>query len=123
MARIAGVDLPKNKRIEVGLTYLFGLGRSLSCKILADLEIDKDIKVGELSADDVTKLRNYLNEKVRIEGDLRSEVAMNIKRLIDINSYRGTRHRKKLPSRGQRTKTNNRTRRGGKRQTMAGRKK
>jgi small subunit ribosomal protein S13 len=105
------------------LTYLFGLGRSLSCKILADLEIDKDIKVGELSADDVTKLRNYLNEKVRIEGDLRSEVAMNIKRLIDINSYRGTRHRKKLPSRGQRTKTNNRTRRGGKRQTMAGRKK
>ena len=122
MARIAGIDLPKNKRGEIGLTYIFGIGRSTAQYILAKAGIDFDKKVNEWNDDEQTAIRNIINNEFKVEGALRSEVSMNIKRLLDIACYRGLRHRKGLPVRGQRTKTNSRTRKG-KRKTVAGKKK
>jgi small subunit ribosomal protein S13 len=121
MARISGVDLPKHKRGEVGLTYIFGIGRSTAQRILAEAEIPFDTKVGEWNDDQLNKIRSIINE-LKVEGALRSEVQLNIKRLVDINSYRGIRHRSGLPVRGQRTRTNCRTRKG-KRKTVANKKK
>ncbi len=112
MARIAGVDLPNNKRVEVGLTYIYGIGRATSNKILAELDINPDTRVKDLTESEVNALRNILDEKYTVEGDLRREVNLNIKRLIEIGSYRGLRHRRGLPVRGQKTKTNARTRKG-----------
>ena len=112
MARIEGVDLPGVKRVEVGLTYIFGIGRSASRKILAAANIDLNKKVKDLTEEDVIAIRDEIDKNFTVEGDLRRKVAMNIKRLIDIGSYRGSRHRKALPLRGQRTKTNARTRKG-----------
>lgn len=112
MARIAGITLPSEKRIEIGLTYIFGIGRSKADKILLEAKIDKDKKVKDLSEDEVNKIRQIIEKREKIEGDLRKEVTMNIKRLIDIGSYRGLRHKRRLPVRGQRTKTNARTRKG-----------
>jgi small subunit ribosomal protein S13 len=112
MARIAGVDLPRNKRVEVGLTYIYGIGRSTSQEILAELKIDPNTRCKDLTEDEVNSLRNILDEKYTVEGDLRREVNLNIKRLIEIGSYRGYRHRRGLPVRGQKTKTNARTRKG-----------
>jgi len=112
MARIAGITLPPDKRIEVGLTYIYGIGRSKSRKILDEAKIDRNKKVKALSEDEVNKIRQIIEKREKIEGDLRMEVAMNIKRLVDIGCYRGLRHKKKLPVRGQRTKTNARTRKG-----------
>ena len=112
MARIAGVDLPKNKRIEIGLTYIYGIGRSTADEILAGTGVNQDIRVKDLSEEDVAKLRDYIDKHCVVEGDLRREVALNIKRLVEIGCYRGVRHRKGLPVRGQRTKTNARTRKG-----------
>jgi len=112
MARIAGVDLPKNKRIEIGLTYIYGIGRQTANKILAATGVDPDIRVKDLAEEDVAKLRDYIDANHTVEGDLRREVALNIKRLVEIGCYRGVRHRKGLPVRGQRTKTNARTRKG-----------
>jgi small subunit ribosomal protein S13 len=115
MARIAGIDLPRDKRVLIGLTYLYGIGRPTSEKILNKVDIDVNTRVKDLTEDEVSKLRNILEEEYLIEGDLRREVAMNIKRLQDIGSYRGIRHRKRLPVRGQKTKTNARTVKGPKR--------
>ena len=115
MARIAGVDLPREKRVEIGLTYVYGIGRSSANKILAETGINPDTRVKDLTEDDVAKLRDAIDRSYVVEGDLRRDVALNIKRLIEIGSYRGTRHRKGLPCRGQRTKTNARTRKGPKR--------
>ncbi|MBP1573849.1 MAG: 30S ribosomal protein S13 [Oscillospiraceae bacterium] len=112
MARIASIDLPKNKRIEIGLTYIYGIGRPTATKILEETGINPDTRVKDLTDEDVAKLREYIDKNVVVEGDLRREVALNIKRLIEIGCYRGTRHRKGLPVRGQRTKTNARTRKG-----------
>ena len=112
MARIAGVDLPKNKRIEIGLTYIYGIGRSTADAILAGTGVNPDVRVKDLSEEDVAKLRDYIDKHITVEGDLRREVALNIKRLVEIGCYRGVRHRKGLPVRGQRTKTNARTRKG-----------
>jgi len=112
MARIAGVDLPNAKRVEIGLTYVFGIGLSTSQKILAETGIDSNTRVKDLTDSDLGKLREYIEKNLNVEGDLRREVALNIKRLIEIGSYRGIRHRKGLPVRGQRTKTNARTRKG-----------
>jgi small subunit ribosomal protein S13 len=112
MARIAGITLPPDKRIEVGLTYIYGIGNSKSRKILDEAKIDRNKKVKALSEDEVNKIRHIIEKREKIEGDLRQEVAMNIKRLVDIGCYRGLRHKKKLPVRGQRTKTNARTRKG-----------
>ena len=112
MARIAGVDLPREKRVEIGLTYIFGIGRTRSNEILAKTGINPDTRVKDLSEDDVAKLREAIEHKYAVEGDLRRDIAMNIKRLIEIDSYRGSRHRKGLPVRGQRSKTNARTRKG-----------
>jgi small subunit ribosomal protein S13 len=112
MARIAGITLPSDKRIEIGLTYIFGIGRSKANKILLEAKIDKDKKVKDLSEDEVRIIRDIIEKREKIEGDLRKEVTQNIKRLIDISSYRGFRHKRKLPVRGQRTKTNARTRKG-----------
>lgn len=111
MARIAGVDLPREKRVEIGLTYIFGIGRSTSQKILAEAGINPDTRVRDLTEEEVGKLREIIS-RMRVEGDLRREVSLNIKRLVEINSYRGVRHRKGLPVRGQRSKTNARTRKG-----------
>jgi small subunit ribosomal protein S13 len=122
MARIAGVDLPKNKRGEIGLTYIYGIGRSTATAILTKANISFDKKVHEWNDDELAAIRNYINEELKVEGALRSETQMNIKRLLDIACYRGLRHRKGLPLRGQRTKTNSRTRKG-KRKTVAGKKK
>ena len=122
MARIAGIDLPKEKRGEIGLTYIYGIGRSTAQNILDRLDIDKDIKVKDWSDDQVADLRKVIDSEYKVEGALRSEVNANIRRLIEIGSYRGTRHRKGLPVRGQRTQTNARTRKG-KRRTVAGKKK
>ena len=121
MARIAGIDLPKNKRGVIGLTYIFGIGRSRASKILNEAGISHDKKVSEWSDDEQNAIRNIINNNFKIEGALRSEVQLNIKRLTDINSYRGIRHRNSLPTRGQRTKTNARTRKG-KRKTIANKK-
>lgn len=122
MARIAGVDLPREKRVEIGLTYIYGIGRTRSNEILAKTGIDPDTRVKDLTEEDVAKMREVIEHEYHVEGDLRREVAMNIKRLIEIDSYRGTRHRKGLPVRGQRTKTNARTRKG-KAKTIANKKK
>lgn len=115
MARIAGVDLPKDKRVEIGLTYIFGIGRKTAQQILEATGVNPDTRVKDLTEDDVSKLREYIDHNVHVEGDLRREVALNIKRLVEIGCYRGVRHRKGLPVRGQRTKTNARTRKGPKR--------
>ena len=122
MARIAGVDLPRDKRVEIGLTYIFGIGRSSSNKILQQTGINPDTRVKDLTEDEVAKLRDVIDKDYEVEGDLRRSVAMDIKRLMEIGSYRGLRHRRGLPVRGQRTKTNARTRKGP-RKTMAGKKK
>jgi small subunit ribosomal protein S13 len=112
MARIAGITLPPDKRIEIGLTYIFGIGRSKSKALLQEARIDRNKKVKELSEEEVNKIRQIIEKREKIEGDRRKEVAMNIKRLVDIGCYRGLRHKRKLPVRGQRTKTNARTRKG-----------
>lgn len=122
MARIAGIDLPKNKRGVIGLTYIYGIGRSLSSKILAKAGIDENKKVSEWNDDEQNAIRNIISEECKVEGDLRSEVQMNIKRLMDIGCYRGIRHRIGLPVRGQSTKNNARTRKG-KKKTVANKKK
>jgi small subunit ribosomal protein S13 len=112
MARIAGITLPSDKRIEIGLTYIFGIGRSRANDILQEAKIDKDKKVKTLTEDEIKKIREIIEKREKIEGDLRKDVTQNIKRLIDISSYRGMRHKRRLPVRGQRTKTNARTRKG-----------
>jgi len=122
MARISGIDLPKNKRGEIGLTYIYGIGRSKSQEILNKAGIDFNTKVQDWNDDQLALIRGIINEEVKVEGALRSEVQLNIKRLMDIGCYRGTRHRKGLPLRGQRTKNNSRTRKG-KRKTVANKKK
>jgi small subunit ribosomal protein S13 len=122
MARIAGIDLPKNKRGEIGLTYIYGIGRSTAQDILTQAGIDFDTKVQDWTDEQLTAIRGIINDQVKVEGALRSEVQLNIKRLMDIGCYRGTRHRKGLPLRGQRTKNNSRTRKG-KRKTVANKKK
>ena len=121
MARIAGVDLPRDKRVEIGLTYIFGIGRKTAQDILANTGVDPDIRVRDLSESDVNKLREYIDHNIKVEGDLRRETSMSIKRLIENGCYRGVRHRKGLPVRGQSTKQNARTRKGPKR-TQGGRK-
>ncbi len=122
MARIAGIELPRDKRVEIGLTYIFGIGLTTSRHILAATSVSPDIRVKDLSEEQVNRLREYVDRTVKVEGDLRREVDMNIKRLIEINCYRGIRHRRNLPVHGQRTRTNARTRRGVKK-TVAGKKK
>ena len=122
MARIAGVDLPREKRIEIGLTYVYGIGRKSASDILAATGINPDIRVKDLTEEDAAKLREYIDHNYVVEGDLRRNVALNIKRLVEIGCYRGVRHRKGLPVRGQRTKTNARTRKGPKK-TIANKKK
>lgn len=112
MARLAGVDLPKNKRLEIALTYIFGIGKAKSQEILAKTAIDRNKKTDDLTDEDITALRKIIDTEHKVEGDLRREVSMNIKRLMDLGCYRGLRHRKGLPVRGQRTKTNSRTRKG-----------
>ena len=122
MARIAGVDLPKEKRVEIGLTYIYGVGLSTSQKILATTGINPDTRIKDLTEDEVNEIRNYVNKNLMVEGDLRRDVALNIKRLVEIGCYRGIRHRKGLPVRGQKTKTNASTRKGPKK-TIANKKK
>ena len=122
MARISGVDLPRDKRVEIGLTYIYGIGRKTSNDILAATGVDPDTRVRDLTEDDIAKLREYIGHNCRVEGDLRRDIAFDIKRLIEIGCYRGVRHRKGLPVRGQRSKTNARTRKGP-RKTMANKKK
>jgi small subunit ribosomal protein S13 len=122
MARISGIDLPKNKRGEIGLTYIYGIGRSTAQRILTDAGIDFDTKVQDWTDEQLNAIRGIINDEIKVEGALRSEVQLNIKRLMDIGCYRGTRHRKGLPLRGQRTKNNSRTRKG-KRKTVANKKK
>ena len=123
MARIAGVDLPANKRVEIGLTYIYGIGRPQANKILASSGVHPDKKVRELNDDEINKIRKVIEEQHRVEGDLRKEISFNIKRLMEIGSYRGLRHRRGLPVRGQRTHTNARTRKGPRRGAIAVRKK
>ena len=122
MARIAGVDLPREKRVEIGLTYIYGIGRKTSNEILAKTGVNPDTRVRNLSEDDVAKLRELIDHEYQVEGDLRRETALNIKRLVEVGCYRGIRHRRGLPVRGQRTKTNARTRKGPKK-TIANKKK
>lgn len=122
MARIAGIDLPRNKRAEIALTYIFGIGRSTAQKILIESGVDLNTKTDNLTEAEVAKIREYIDRSVKVEGDLRRDISMNIKRLMDLGCYRGLRHRKGLPVRGQRTKTNARTRKGPAR-TVAGKKK
>ena len=122
MARIAGVDLPKKERVEIGLTRIFGIGRALSQRILEETGVSRDIRVKDLKDEDIVKIRNVIDRDFKVEGDLRREIAMGIKRLTDIGCYRGVRHRLGLPLRGQRTKTNARTRKGP-RKTIMGKKK
>ena len=123
MARISGVDLPRGKRIEIALTYIYGIGRNNSQKILTEAGLDWDTKSDQLTEKQITQIRNIIDEKYKVEGDLRREVSMNIKRLMDLGAYRGLRHRKGLPVRGQRTNTNARTRKGPRRSVMGKRKK
>lgn len=123
MARIAGVDLPQNKQVWVGLTYIYGIGQTRSRKILASAQVDEVTKVKDLTEDEVRRIRSVIQEEGRVEGDLRKEVSQNVKRLMEIGSYRGVRHRKGLPVRGQRTSTNARTRKGPRRAAVAGKKK
>ena len=112
MARISGIDLPNTKRVEIGLTYIFGVGRKVSNDILLKAKIDKNVRVSDLDEDQVNKIRTIIEKEYQVEGDLRREVSLNIKRLMDLGNYRGLRHRKHMPVRGQRTKTNARTRKG-----------
>jgi small subunit ribosomal protein S13 len=124
MARISGIDLPKEKRIEVALTYIYGIGPALSKKVLVKANVNPDVRVKNLKDDEIARIQNIINaDNLKVEGDLRREISMNIKRLIDIGTYRGSRHRKGLPVRGQRTKTNSRTRKGPKKTVGSGRKK
>jgi small subunit ribosomal protein S13 len=123
MARIAGVDLPSNKRIEVALTYIFGIGMPTARKILIDSKVDPDKRVKDLADEEINDLRKIIEKNVKVEGDLRTDIAMNIKRLMDIGCYRGIRHRRGLPVRGQNTKNNAKTRKGNKRQPIGGKKK
>jgi small subunit ribosomal protein S13 len=123
VARIAGVELPSGKRVEIGLTYIYGIGRTRAKKILAKAKVDESVKVKDLSEDEVLRIQQVIQAEGMVEGDLRREVAMNIKRLIEIGSYRGIRHRRGLPVRGQRTHTNARARKGPRRQAVAGKKK
>ena len=122
MARISGVDLPRDKRIEIALTYIYGIGRKTASDIIAATGVDPDLRVKDMTEDDVSKLREYIDHNVKVEGDLRRETAMNIKRLQEVGCYRGIRHRKSLPVRGQNTKNNARTRKGPKK-TVANKKK
>ena len=122
MARIAGVDLPREKRVEIGLTYIFGIGLATSKQILAGTEISPDTRVKNLTEQEISKIREYIEQHEKVEGDLRREISLNIKRLVEIGCYRGVRHRRNLPVRGQNTKNNARTRKGIKR-TIAGKKK
>ena len=115
MARIAGVDLPKNKRIEIGLTYIYGIGQNISSRILEKLDIDPNVKTDDLAESQINSIRKVIDSEYKVEGELRTQISMNIKRLMDLGSYRGLRHRKSLPVRGQRTSTNARTRKGPKR--------
>ena len=123
MARIAGVDLPLNKRVEVGLTYIYGIGRARSSRILSEAQVSPDVRVKDLTEDDVRKIRQVITEEGKVEGDLRKDVGLDIKRLMEINCYRGMRHRRGLPVRGQRTHTNARTRKGPRKGAIAGKKK
>ena len=122
MARISGVDLPREKRVEIALTYIYGIGRKTASDIIAATGVDNDLRVKDMTEDDVSKLREYIDRNIKVEGDLRRETAFDIKRLIEIQCYRGVRHRKGLPVRGQRSKTNARTRKGPKK-TIANKKK
>ena len=122
MARLVGVDLPRDKRIEVGLTYIYGIGSTTAKKIITETGVDPDVRVKDLSEDDLSKLRDYIQEHIKVEGDLHREVSQNIKRLMEIGCYRGLRHRRGLPVRGQRTHTNARTRKGPRKQ-IGGKKK
>ena len=122
MARIAGIDIPRDKRVETALTYIYGIGPNISKQILAQTRVNPDTRVRDLTEDEVARLREFIDRNYKVEGDLRREVDMNIRRLIEINSYRGLRHRRNLPVHGQRTRTNARTKRGAKK-TVAGRKK
>ena len=122
MARIAGIDLPREKRVEIGLTYIYGIGRQTASKILEETGVNPDIRVKDLTEDQENAIRDYIDKNIAVEGDLRREVALNIKRLVEVGCYRGVRHRKGLPVRGQRTKTNARTRKGPKK-TIANKKK
>jgi small subunit ribosomal protein S13 len=123
MARIAGVDLPPNKRVDIALTYIYGIGRSRAAKIIGDAGVDPSRKAQDLNDEEITGIRKLIEEDYRVEGDLRKEISFNVKRLMEIGSYRGFRHRRGLPVRGQRTHTNARTRKGPKRGAVAGRKK
>lgn len=123
MARISGIDLPREKRVEIGLTYIYGIGLHTSQQLLKRTGINPDTRVRDLTDDEVNRLRDIIDKEMRVEGDLRREVSMNIKRLVDIGSYRGLRHRRGMPVRGQRTRTNARTRRGPKRAIGVGKKK
>ena len=123
MARIAGVDLPRDKRVEIGLTYIYGIGRPSATRILRAAQVDPNTRVKNLGEEEIVRLREIIERDFRVEGDLRREVSMNIKRLMDIGCYRGLRHRRGLPVRGQRTRTNARTRKGRKRQSIGGKKK
>jgi small subunit ribosomal protein S13 len=123
MARIAGVDLPRTKRVEIGLTYIFGIGHTRAVGIVKEAGVDPNVRVKDLSEDDVRKLSRVIEEQGRVEGDLRKETSMNIKRLMDIGCYRGLRHRRSLPVRGQRTRTNARTRKGPRKGAVAAKKK
>jgi small subunit ribosomal protein S13 len=123
LPRIAGIDLPKNKRVEIGLTYIFGIGRTISQKILTKAEVGFDTKTDLLTEEEVTKIRRVIDEEIKVEGDLRREISTNIKRLMDLGCYRGLRHRRSLPVRGQRTHTNARTRKGPRRSVVGKRKK
>jgi small subunit ribosomal protein S13 len=122
MARIAGVDLPRDKRVEIALTYIYGIGKTTSQKVLDSIDVNRDTRVRDLTEDEVSRIREAIDKNLKVEGDLRREIALNIKRLIEIGSYRGIRHRRGLPVRGQRTKTNARTRKGPRR-TVANKKK
>ena len=123
MARISGVNIPLNKRVEIGLTYIYGIGRSRATRILGSAQVNRDTRVKDLSEDDVRKIRQIITDEGKVEGDLRKDVGLDIKRLMEINCYRGMRHRRGLPVRGQNTKTNARTRKGPKRMSVAGKKK
>lgn len=123
MARIAGVDLPLNKRVEIGLTYIYGIGRARSSRILQQAAVSRDARVKDLTEEDVHKIRQIIQDEGKVEGDLRKDVGLDIKRLMEINCYRGMRHRRNLPVRGQRTHTNARTRKGPRKASIAGKKK
>ena len=123
MARIAGIDLPRNKRVVIGLTYIYGIGHATAQKILTEAGIDWDVKTDNLTEDQINQIRQLIDTRCKVEGDLRTEVSMNIKRLMDLGCYRGLRHRRGLPVRGQRTHTNSRTRKGPRRSVMGKRKK